>query len=82
MRFFFKVRERDFVIDDTEGFEFLDLKAAHAEARIALRELVATMVFEGNPIGGEVLEVCREDGTVLLALPFKTAVTFRSHQRN
>jgi len=37
--------------------ESLDLKAAHAEAKIALRELVATMVFKGDPIDGEVLEI-------------------------
>ncbi len=82
MRFFFKVRDHEFVIDDTEGFEFPDLKAAHAEAKIAVREMVATMVFQGDPIDGEVLEVCGADGTVLLVIPFKTAVRFSPCRRD
>jgi hypothetical protein len=77
MRFFFNIRERDILIEDTVGIEFRSLNAAHLEADLSIRQMVATMVLQGQPIDGEALEICSEDGAVLMVLPFKKAIILR-----
>lgn len=77
MRFFFNIRERDFLIEDTEGIEFPSLNAAYLEADLSVREMVASMVLKGEPIDGEALEICGDDGVVIREMRFRDAIILR-----
>lgn len=77
MRIFFNIRKRDFLIEDTEGIEFPSHNAAYLEANLSVRELVASMVLKGEPIDGEALEICGDDGVLIRVLPFRDAIILR-----
>ena len=65
MRYHFHIREAADVIADEEGAEFASLKAARAEARASLRDLVMEDLKNGRPSRAWCVDISTHDGTVL-----------------
>jgi len=73
-RFYFHVRDGDEFIEDSEGIDLPSLEAAHGEAVLAAREMIAERVLQGDVIDGQVFEIADEKGFVLESFPLKSVI--------
>ena len=73
-RFFFHVRDRDQLTEGPEGIDFPDLEAAQADARIAVRNVLAEQLASDSTISNQQLEICDEAGQLLATVPFRDAI--------
>ena len=71
-RYFFDILANGERIDDPEGMELPDLKAARAEAIQAARDLMDDPIIANGPVE---FEISDETGAVLLKLPFSEALS-------
>ncbi len=51
-----------------------DLPAAHQEALLSAREILADQLRAGKPLDGQLIEIADESGRVLGVLSFKDAL--------
>lgn len=72
--FYFNVIAGRQVITDLEGTDLPDLEAARKDAITDARELMSTAVLEGRDISQRTIEICDENGNVLLMMRFSDAV--------
>ncbi len=73
-RFYFHIREGDVVIEDPDGSELPDLRAAELEAALSARALVVERILAGKCIGDRVLEVADSTGRVLATVSLRSSV--------
>jgi hypothetical protein len=73
-RYYFHVRKDGVLEEDLEGVEFPTLNHAHIEAIQAAREILAEKVLADDVIDGQRFEITAEDGTLLLDVPFRSAL--------
>lgn len=73
-RYYFHVRHDGGVEEDLEGAEFPTLEAAHVEAILAAREIIAEKVLAGDVIDGHKFEITTDNGDVVLEVPFKSVL--------
>jgi hypothetical protein len=73
-KFFFHTRDGDHYTKDEEGTDLPDLEAAHDEAVLAAREMMAEMLITGKLVDGQQFEIATEDGTVVEIFAFKSAL--------
>jgi len=64
-RFFFHIRRNGVFEMDTEGVEFSDHEAAHADAVRFVRELLAERIMSDGTIDEECVQIASETGDLL-----------------
>jgi hypothetical protein len=64
-RFYFHVRTGDRLTPDEEGIDLPDLAAAHHEAVLAAREVLADAIMSGKPEVAEAFVIADEGGRPL-----------------
>lgn len=72
--FYFNVIVGGQAIADLEGTELPNLETARMNAIDDARYLMSTAVLEGRDISQRTIDICDENGTVLLTLGFSEAV--------
>ena len=70
-RFFFHLRDRVGLIEDLEGSEWPDFKAARSEALASARELLAAQLKANQTDGVEQLEICDALGHMLATVQLR-----------
>jgi hypothetical protein len=70
-RYYFHIKSDDDFVEDPEGVLLEGDGEAREEAIDAAREMLAERVRKGEVIDGHVFDVRDEDGTKVLALPFR-----------
>ena len=73
-RFYFHLVTGDRLEADLLGCEFRNLDAAHEEALIAVRDMVAERVHRGEVPLSQEFRITDDKGTHLLTVPFSEAV--------
>lgn len=73
--YYFNVRANDDIIKDPEGSNFPDLAAAHQDAVAAIREILAEQLKRGQPVDGQQMDICDQDGRVLETIAFRSVFT-------
>jgi len=73
--FYLDIIDRDQRVDDPDGQEFPSVEAATEEARLSAREMVASDLREGRPLGlHRLIEVRDELGAVAARITFTEAM--------
>lgn len=75
MRYFFHLREEDDYVLDEEGVELPDIKDVRQAALQSARSVIAGDAITGKLSLKSVVEVDDEEGTRVLVLPFREAVS-------
>lgn len=73
-RFFFHARDGGDLIEDPDGSDLPDLRAALAEAEAAAREAIAGRIRAGKAVNEQSLEVADGAGQVLATVRFRDVV--------
>ncbi|TWF43926.1 DUF6894 family protein [Neorhizobium alkalisoli] len=73
-RFYFHIRDGARYQEDPDGTECSDQQAAHEEAVVAAREILAVKVRQGEVIDGQVFEITDDTGTIVERLPLKSVL--------
>lgn len=73
-RYYFHIRDRDKLIEDTEGQEFLDEAAIRAEALASARELLAEGILLGETMEHRTFEIMDARGGIVATIPFSDAL--------
>ncbi len=73
-RYYFNIRCKDGLIEDTEGQEVRSLEEARAEAVASARELLAEAVLLGQKFDHRAFEISDEAGATIEVVPFSDAV--------
>lgn len=73
-RFYFNLVTRDTVIMDDEGTELLSLEDARSEALLDARALMSDAVKSGIDISRRAIQICDDEGRILLTVPFSDAL--------
>jgi hypothetical protein len=73
--FFFNVVTSSETILDLEGEGLSDLRAARVVALANARGSMSDAILRGKNISSRRIEICSEDQTVLLVVPFSEAIT-------
>jgi len=69
-RYFFHIRDGDKLLEDFDGTELPDLRAAVADARMSAQEIMGERLKRGlDPIHRS-FEITNAEGLVLATLPF------------
>jgi hypothetical protein len=71
--FHLNIATRTTVIRDEEGTELVDLAEARREAIKDARGLMSAAILQGRDISHRHIEICNEDGDILLKMPFSDA---------
>ncbi|MGW9231247.1 DUF6894 family protein [Pseudorhizobium sp. NPDC055634] len=74
MRYFFHIRDHGETILDEEGDEFDHPEDAAASAVQAVQELASARIKDGLVIDDQRLDLCDENGVLLLSLSFQDVV--------
>lgn len=74
-RYSFHVASAPETIRDVEGSDLPDLDAARAEALQDARSLMSDAILSGRDISQRQIQICNEQGEVLLRVPFTMAFT-------
>lgn len=72
-RFYFNVIKCSTTISDREGTELPDLESAEAEAKLDALEIMSDAVLKGRDVSARSIEICNEEGKVLVIVPFASA---------
>ncbi|MBB4145987.1 DUF6894 family protein [Rhizobium rhizoryzae] len=67
-RFFFHIRRNGVLEMDTEGVEFSDHEAAHADAVRFVREMLAERIMNDSDVNEECVQIVSETGDLLSAV--------------
>ena len=73
-RFYFHIRNGDFLMKDPEGSEVGSAEQAREEAVLAAREILAQRVLKGEPLVGDAFEIAAEDGHIVHVVPFTSVL--------
>jgi hypothetical protein len=73
--FFFNVVTTSETISDLQGEGLSDLRAARVVALANARGSMSDAILRGKNILSRRIEICSEDQTVLLVVPFSEAIT-------
>lgn len=73
-RYYFHVRDRDKLIEDTEGQELPDAAAVRGEALASARELLAEAILLGEPMEHRIFDIVDEGGRKVATIPFSEAL--------
>ncbi len=76
--FYFHVYDGMLVAPDDEGLELTDIDAARNEAVRGARSILSEDILRGCIDLSGRIEIAGEDGTILLALPFRDAFEIRN----
>jgi hypothetical protein len=74
-RYYFNIVTRNSVREDFEGSELSSLEQARSEAIEDARALMSDAILLGQDISSRRLEICDEEGDVLLIVAFADAIT-------
>lgn len=74
LRYYFHIVDGRFVRDE-EGQEFPGLEEARAEAIAAARSIMREALWVGRLPLNECIQIADGNGTVLMTVPFRAAVT-------
>jgi predicted molibdopterin-dependent oxidoreductase YjgC len=69
--FFFRIRDGDVLIEDTEGEEFANVAEARAEAVHAAREMLAEKARNGGILDGQEIEIVDGSGNIVAVVLLK-----------
>ncbi|WP_343893775.1 DUF6894 family protein [Craurococcus roseus] len=72
-RFFFHMRDEDWLVEDAEGSELPDLEAARAKAADVARDYLAARLRAGQALDFGRVEIWDDAGRMLEAVPFPDA---------
>ena len=72
--YFFHIRQGEDLDLDEEGIDLPSSDAAHDEALLAAREMVAEFIREGEVIDGMTFEITDADGDIIATVPFLSVV--------
>lgn len=72
--YFFHIRQGEHLDLDEEGIDLPSSDAAHDEALLAAREMVAEFIREGEVIDGMTFEITDADGDIIATVPFLSVV--------
>ena len=75
-RYYFHIRTPHGLARDADGLELDSLEEARAVAKIAAREAIVEMVYEGEIRLDLTIEVADEHGTPMLAVRYTDVVKF------
>ncbi|WP_307877428.1 MULTISPECIES: DUF6894 family protein [unclassified Rhizobium] len=67
------IATRTKIIEDSEGSDLADLDDARREAIMDARGLMSAAILQGRDISHRHIEICNEDGDILLKMPFSDA---------
>ena len=81
-RYFFNVHNGTGLTEDQEGLELLNLEAAREQALLGIRSLVGEELETGTIDLNGRLDICDDQGSVLLSVPFKEAVKVRAPDKD
>lgn len=73
-RYFLNLIERDDLIRDLEGTEFVDLDAARDEAVASIRAIVADHITSGEKLLLRTIEICDDKGNHLATVKAASAL--------
>lgn len=73
-RFYFNIVAGDDTREDIEGSEFSSLEHARTEAIEDARTLMSNAILLGQDISSRRLNICSEEGEVLLTVQFADAI--------
>ena len=73
-RYYFNIVEHQTLIQDKEGQEFPDLRAARFEARCSARDIAIQELRSDREVDGRKIQITDDSGTVLDVLPVKDVV--------
>ncbi len=73
-RYYFHIRDGEDFLPDEEGVELPNLKAAHREAILSARGIIAEKILHGEVVDGEVIEITDEEGGILDAVAMRSVV--------
>ncbi|WP_426127698.1 DUF6894 family protein [Pararhizobium sp. PWRC1-1] len=71
LRFYFHLRDGEQFEEDIDGIELPDVDSARTEAVVAAREILFEHIALGVPVGGQVFEVCDEEGVMFFNMPLR-----------
>ena len=69
-RFFFHMRDEDWLVEDPEGSELPDLEAARAKAADVARDHIAARLGAGEALDFQWVEIWDDAGRMLETVPF------------
>jgi hypothetical protein len=72
-RFFFHMRDEDWLVEDPEGCELSDLEAARAKAADVARDYLAGRLRAGQALDFDWVEIWDSAGQMLETVPFPDA---------
>jgi hypothetical protein len=72
-RFFFHMRDGDWLVEDPEGSELPDLEAARAKAADLARDYLAGRLGAGQALDFDCIEIWDGAGQILETVPFPDA---------
>ena len=72
-RYFTHLRDKELLLEDIVGQEFLSLADAREEAILAARELMAAGVIAGKRPSNNKFEITDDAGRTVLVVPFEHA---------
>jgi hypothetical protein len=73
-RYYFQLVPAAGTVHDHEGTELSSFEDARREAIEDARALMSAAMLEGRDISARSIEVCNEDGEVLLSVAFRDAI--------
>ncbi|WP_051679961.1 DUF6894 family protein [Pseudorhizobium marinum] len=74
-KYFLHLRERDDLIRDLEGANFVDLNAARDESRQAIRDIVAEHIAAGEELTLQTIEICDEQGNHVATVSVASSIS-------
>jgi len=72
--FHFNIISSQSTVIDVEGTTLMSLETARHEAILDARAMMSTAILEGDDISSNSIEICNDDGDVLLMVGFKEAI--------
>ena len=69
-RFFFHMRDEDWLVEDPEDSDLPDLEAARAKAADVARDYLAARLGAGEPLDFQWVEIWDDAGRMLETVPF------------
>lgn len=73
-RYYFHIRDGEFLEIDPDGLEFTSLEDAVIDARKAAREMLAEKLLANEHIDGQRFEIADESGEVVETVTFKSVL--------
>ena len=72
--FHFNIMNTPATIVDIEGTDLVSLASAREEAILDARAMMSTAILEGHDISNRAIEICNDQGELLLTVAFKDAI--------